>query len=343
MRREIEEQAHAIRETLEEVSSMKTQLRQLAETKFEKVIFIARGTSDNVAAYGIFLFPIVANIEAYSLSPSLLNSYDVNLDLTKTLVVAISQSGETQEIVTASMKAKSLGATVVCITNNSRSSLEKISDICLVTAAGNEKAVPATKTYTTALAGLAAIISAMYDAHQLEKLLAQVPEIMERQLKQLVIDTSIIELLAASQTAVFAGRGIALGAVFEAALKLKETCAINVIGTSVADFVHGPIAALGHGVPLVVFSADSTSPIYPGLVDLMQRARATESPVVTVGGFQPQHKSRMDIAIGDYSQMELIAPLLLAVPSQLLAASVSDSKGLNADSPAVLNKVTQTT
>jgi glucosamine--fructose-6-phosphate aminotransferase (isomerizing) len=342
MRKEINEQPEAIRKTLTAVQDLDLGLNQLAEKNLEKIVFIARGTSDNVATYGLFLIPIIANVEAYSISPSLLNSYGVEVDLRKTLVIAISQSGETQEIVSAAKTAKSLGASLISITNNKDSSLENISDVCLITPAGKETAVPATKTYTSALAGLAAIVSRVFDKPNLLDLVSKVPSLMESQLSEFKTNQKVVELLAAADTAVFAGRGIELGAVFEAALKLKETSQINVIGTSVADFVHGPIAALSKSVPLVILSADTNSPVYPGLIDLVQRARATRSPIVTIGCFLDNDKEEMHVPIGVFSELELIAPLVLAIPTQLLAADVSDFKGLNADSPTVLNKVTQT-
>lgn len=342
MRREISEQPQVVAATLKEVDAARAKLEKLRGAKFSKVIFISRGTSDNVANYGLYLFPIVGKIEAYSISPSLINNYEVDLDLSTTLVIAISQSGETQEIVDAAKSAKNMGATVIGITNNEDSSLEKISEVCLVTPAGIEIAVPATKTYTAALVALAAIVAELFNSTALRAMLEKIPEIMHKQIQSLEIDPQIISLLKVSTTAVFAGRGVALGATFEAALKLKETCAINVIGTSVADFVHGPIAALSDTVPLVIFSANSDSAIYSGLIDLKARARATGAQIVSFGDFAKNDELEMHISIGDCKGLELVAPLLLAVPSQLLAAEVSDAKGLNADKPEVLNKVTQT-
>lgn len=342
MRKEIFEQPEAVRKTLNQVSTLTNKLTLISEAEIKKVLFIARGTSDNVATYGLFLIPIAAGIETYSISPSLLNNYGFESRLDKTLVIAISQSGETQEIVTATEKAKALGAKVLAITNNENSSLEKVADVCIVTPAGKEVAVPATKTYSTAVTALAAAVAVIFQNTKLLQTLGAVPKIMEDQLNDLVIDSTIIELLGKSQTAVFAGRGISLGAVLEAALKLKETCAINAIGTSVSDFVHGPIAALSQSVPLVIFSADQKSPIYDGLIDLIGRAEATGSPIITVGCFNANERSALSIQVCNETDLELIAPLVLAIPSQLLAAEVSDYKGLNADAPTVLNKVTQT-
>lgn len=342
MRSEIAEQPEVMLKTLKAVEAMAAELSEVKASKPSKVLFIARGTSDNVAGYGLSLIPVVAGIEAYSISPSLLNSYKVTLDLKDTLVFAISQSGETTEIVQAAQKARGFGATVIGITNNPRSGLEKSSDLCLVTPAGKEIAVPATKTYTAAVIGLAAICAELFDAQELKQKLALVPAIMTKQLAGFAIDPQIVSLLADSRTAVFAGRGLALGAILEAALKLKETCSINAVGTSVADFVHGPISALGADVPLVIFSSDSKSPIYSGLEDLIKRAKKTGAPVVTFGLFEKSAESNLHIDILANAGSELIAPLLLAIPSQLFAADVADAKGLNADAPIVLSKVTQT-
>ena len=133
-----------------------------------------------------------------------------------------------------------------------------------------------------------------------------------------------------------------MGGAFEAALKLKETCSINAIGTSVADFVHGPIAALSPSVPLVIFSGSVFSPIYEGLVDLMKRASVLGAPIITLGAFNEDDKSQLHIATQSAGRSELVAPLLVAIPSQFLAATVADAKGLDADNPIGLRKITQT-
>jgi glucosamine--fructose-6-phosphate aminotransferase (isomerizing) len=342
MRSEIAEQPLVAAETLEAVDALAIKLATAKLSSPSRVLFIARGTSDNVANYGTFLVPVISGIEAYSISPSLLNSYQVELSLENTLVFAISQSGETAEIVQAAQKAKQFGATVIGITNNKGSGLDQASDFCLITPAGKEKAVPATKTYSAAVIGLAAICAFLFDAATLRTQLEGVPELMTRQLEKFVLDEKIVKLLASATTMVFAGRGLALGGILEAALKLKETCSINAVGTSVADFVHGPISALGPKVPLVIFSSDSKSPIYPGLEDLVIRAKKTGAPIVSFGLFKKPVVGALHVSIDVDSGLELISPLVIAIPSQLLAAAVADEKGLDADSPLVLSKVTQT-
>lgn len=342
MRAEIVEQPEVARKTLKSVDELVKKLSAANVPKPSRVLFIARGTSDNVANYGTFLIPVISGVEAYSISPSLVNSYQVKLSLENTLVFAISQSGQTAEIVEAAQKAKRFGATVISITNNSGSALEQVGDYCLVTPAGKELAVPATKTYVAAVLGLAAICAFLFDAPKLRSQLEAVPELLKNQLERFVLDGKIVKLLASAKTMVFAGRGLVLGAVMEAALKLKETCSINAVGTSVSDFVHGPISALGPEVPLVIFSSDSTSPIYSGLEDLAARAQKTAAPLITFGVFKNPLASSLHVSVEAEAGLELISPLVIAIPSQLLAAAVADEKGLNADSPLVLSKVTQT-
>lgn len=339
---EIKEQPDVMTNSLQYLETLKPAFQNLVAENDRQILFIARGTSDNVANYGIFAFPSVLGRQAYSLSPSLLNNYDSKINLSDSLVIAISQSGETNEIVSATAKAKQLGAKIVAITNNSKSSLAGISDLIIATPAGKEEAVPATKSYSGALLVIAWMVANLANSEDLKSKVAKVPFLLTRQIHDIKIPEPVITLLANSETAVFAGRGFAMGAAYEAALKLKETCGINATGLSVADLVHGPIAALSPEVPLVVMSGDSASEIYPGLVDLMERAKELSAPIITIGDFKPGHQSSLHLESGLGSGLEFLAPLVLAIPSQLLANYVSLARGLNPDHPIGLKKITAT-
>lgn len=343
MRQEIAQQPDVLRLTLEKLDAAKPQIEGLLSTPVNRVLFIARGTSDNVAGYGLFLVPLLAGIEAYSISPSIINSYDVSLDLQGALVIAISQSGETQEIVKATRTAKSMGAKVIAITNNFGSSLDAVADFGFATPAGEELAVPATKTYSAALLALAGVLATLFKSQELLSAIKKVPELVQQQLSNWNPSPKLVEILGSSTTAVYAGRGLTMAAAFEGALKLKETSGINAIGTSVADLVHGPIAALSESVPLVLLSATTTAPVYAGLKDLEQRAKALGSPIITIGDFAEDDLGDIHVPISLDVQPEMLGPLLMAAPCQLIAAGVSDFKGLDADNPLGLRKVTQTT
>lgn len=308
----------------------------------KSIVFIARGTSDNVANFGLFAFPILSGKRAYSISPSLLNNYQVQQDFSDAIAIAISQSGETNEIVSATEIAKKHGATIVSITNTPGSSLQKIAHFGFVTPTGKESAVPATKSYSTALLAMAWFAASAAKNEQLKSEILQLPNLVEQQLGVGLVPDKVVQLLANSQSAVFAGRGIAMGAAFEAALKLKETSGQSATGMSVADLVHGPIAALNANVPLVVVSGSRNSPIYPGLIDLIDRASKMGAPIVTFGDFKKEDQAPLHIPMGVEDFPELLSPILLAVPSQLLALKVSQEKGLNPDSPLGLKKITET-
>lgn len=339
---EIAEQQAAVLETTRQLHLVKERISRLRLESIRRVLFIARGTSDNVAQYGNFLIPVLTGVESYSLSPSLLNAYGVEFDLTDTLVIGISQSGQTSEIVGAMKLAKRMGARTIGITNSQETQLELATEFCFITPAGPELAVPATKTYTTALVALAGVAALIFKNEELLRAIDEVPSIIAAQLSQLSIDSAVVEKLASATTAVFAGRGLALGAAFEAALKLKETSGINAIGTSVADLVHGPIAALSESVPLVVMSADIESAVYPGLQDLVARAQQLNAPIITIGDFLPDDRGPLSVKSPRVYLGELLAPILLAIPSQRLALDVALKRGLDPDAPSGLKKVTQT-
>lgn len=341
MNKEIREQPVAQFATLEKLSLLATEIDEIFEGN-KQIIFIARGTSDNVSNYGSFAFPILAQRQAFSISPSLLNNYSVRPDLSDSVVIAISQSGETNEIVSATEITKQLGAQVVSITNTPGSTLSQISDLGFVTPAGTEVAVPATKSYSTALIAMAWFAASAAKADEFKNKLLEVPASVAKQLEGSHITEDIVSLLSSSKSAVFAGRGIAMGSALEAALKLKETCGINASGMSVADLVHGPIAALNSEVPLIVLSGSRKSPIYSGVVDLMSRAENLGAPIITFGDFEQAHESKMHIAIKSGDPEELISPLLFAAPLQTLALKVAESKGLNPDEPNGLKKITET-
>jgi glucosamine--fructose-6-phosphate aminotransferase (isomerizing) len=156
MAREIAEQPQAVRRTLEALLPLRPELAALAENR-RRVLFAARGTSDHAAIYGRYLLEIHAGVLGGLLSPSVATHYRSQLDLRDALVVCVSQSGETAEIVESEAWARSCGAATVAVTNAADSPLAKAAHLALVTQAGPELAVPATKSYTTHLVAMAVI------------------------------------------------------------------------------------------------------------------------------------------------------------------------------------------
>ena len=342
MLQEIHEQPQAIEATIAECERTADAIGAFIDGRHRSALFIARGTSDSVADYGQYLLATHLHLLGCSASPSIATAYRASVSLQDVLAVAISQSGSTAEIVETAAWAAASGADILAITNVPDAPLVHAAGLALVTQAGREQAVPATKSYTTAVAALVmAVATATHDAalrQDLDDMVAR----MRAQLADLPDVAPLVELLVHVDTAVFASRGYAAGAAREAALKLKETSGINAIGSSLADLVHGPVAAIGPDVPLVLLSADRRSPIHDGLGDLARRAHANGAPIIVIGDVDDDIAALATRMLALPPAPEHLAPLALAVPTQLLAEAVSRARGLNPDSPRGLSKVTQT-
>jgi glucosamine 6-phosphate synthetase-like amidotransferase/phosphosugar isomerase protein len=315
------------------------------------VLFIARGSSDNAAVYGQYLCSVRAGRLASLASPSLATVYRADLDLHGVLAVAVSQSGATEEIVTTLRWARRCGARTVAVTNVAGSPLTEAADVALITQAGRELAVPATKTYTTQLAALAVLALSVgrgasagpagpgLPGAGLEEL-RRVPEAVEAMLDVAPAAEALAGRLTDADTLVVSGRGFAYSTALELSLKLKETCYVTAVGLSYADLVHGPIAILDPGTPaLLVAAADG--PMLPEMTGLARRIAATGADVYGIGGGQELAAVCRSTLPGP-GLPEHLAPLALVVPGQLLVEALARAKGLDPDAPRGLDKVTQT-
>ena len=346
MRSEIGEQPAALRATLDALLPQMPEIELLArETR--QVLFIARGSSDNAAVYGSYLIQTHAGRLATLASPSVATAYKKKIDLSGVLAVAISQSGRTEEIVETLDWAAGCGARTIAVTNGACSPLAESAQVALVTRAGAEVAVPATKTYTTQLAALAvlglAIGSRVADGDLEIADLRRVPDEVERLIA--VTEESpglaqIVEGLAGVQGVVVSGRGIAYGTALELALKLKEACYLSAMGLSYADLLHGPIAVVDDRTPAILVAAD-TGPTLAGTVALAERVVAAGARAYGVGGGGALPKVT-SCALPGPDLPEWVSPLALIVPGQLLTEVLARRLGIDPDVPRGLDKVTQT-
>jgi fructoselysine-6-P-deglycase FrlB-like protein len=342
MRVEIAEQPEALRRTFEALLPQVGELRALAgDTR--QVLFIARGSSDNAAVYGQYLCSARAGRLASLAAPSLATVYGARLDLRGVLAVAVSQSGATEEIVTTLDWSRACGARPVAITNQPGSPLTEVADATLVTQAGDERAVPATKTYTTQLAAmavLAAALSAGRGGGIDVGALGRVPEAVAAMLEVAPAAEALAERLAGVDTLVVSGRGFAYSTALELALKLKEACYLTAVGLSHADLVHGPIAIVDADTPALLVAAGD-GPMVPEMTGLARRIAGAGAPVYGIGG-DPGFAAACRTALPGPALPEHLAPLALAVPGQLLAEALARARGIDPDAPRGLRKVTQT-
>ncbi|RCV55710.1 SIS domain-containing protein [Marinitenerispora sediminis] len=339
MSQEIAEQPAAIHATLEELLPRSAEIAALARTT-RQVLFIARGSSDNAAVYGGYLVQAHAARLATLASPSVATSYGARLDLSGVLAVALSQSGRTEEIVATMRWAAECGARTIGITNEADSPVARLADLALVTRAGDEVAVPATKTYTTQLAALAVLalaLGAPLDAGELREVPAAIERLLARPEDRL---DAIVERLVGVHGAVVSGRGLAFSTALEAALKLKEACYLHAMGLSYADLLHGPIAVVDAATPALLVAADS-GPTLSGTVALAERVAAAGAPVYGIGGGAAL-AGACDLAVPGPDLPEWLAPLGLIVPAQQLTERLARGLGHDPDRPRGLGKVTQT-
>jgi glutamine---fructose-6-phosphate transaminase (isomerizing) len=339
MAAEVREQPAALRRTVDALLPRVTEVAALAAGT-RQVLFVARGSSDAAAHYGRYLCEVGAGRLAASASPSVATLYRRRLDLAGVLAVALSQSGRTGEIVETLAWARDCGARTVAITNDGGSPLAAAAELALVTAAGPERALPATKTYTTQLAALVVLALGLGADPALGAALRRVPDAVDTALGTAAAAAELAARLSDVDGVVVSGRGFASSTAWELSLKIRETCAIDASGLSYADLLHGPIAVVGPGTAaLLVAAADG--PVLPGVLALAGRLRAAGAPVYGIGG-GPALAAACTAALPGPDLPEALAPLALVVPGQLTVEALSRRLGLDPDAPGGLAKVTQT-
>lgn len=340
MRREIQEQPEAVARTLDALLPLVPEVRRLGADA-HTVVFFARGSSDNAAVYGRYLLEVHAGRLAALGAPSVLTHYEAHVDLRGALVVVASQSGETQEILDTARRARSYGARIIAITNNPHAGLAREADLAMVTQAGKEHAVPATKSHVTQLAAMAVLGAALGPPDvPFDAALRRTPEALSA---MLALDGQAAEVAGRLQVAgklVVSGRGFVMSTALEIALKFEETCYITTLALSSADLQHGPIAVVERGTPLIVIAAQD-GPMLKGATSLAELAAGRGSQVIGIGGDQA-FAAACHARLPGPKLPEALAPLALAVPGQLLAEALARLLKIDPDSPRSLSKVTQT-
>jgi glutamine---fructose-6-phosphate transaminase (isomerizing) len=340
MAREMAEQPEAVARTLDALLPVRPELASLAEGR-DAVLFVARGSSDNAAVYGRYLLETHAGHLAAMAAPSVATHYASRLDLSRALVVSVSQSGSTEEIVVTQDWAKGCGAATVAVTNVAGSPLADGADLALVTRAGPERAVPATKSYTTQCAAMAVLATALAPRPTaLDAELVRVPGEIRRLLGERAGVGAAVDVLASTNEVLVTGRGLTFGTALETGLKMEETCLRPVRGLSYADLRHGPIAVVDRQLVCVVV-APQDGPMRDGLTELVGDLAARGARTVGIGG-DATFQAAVDVAVPGPDLVEAVAPLALIVASQMVVEALARALGLDPDAPRGLSKVTQT-
>ena len=250
------------------------------------------------------------------------------------LAVAVSQSGTTPEIVTTLGRLQSAGAAGVAVTNDAASPLAAEAQGLVALEAGEERAVPATKTVTATMAALALIAAALGPAPFSAAAARRLPGWVADVLADQDAAERVAERLHAAGRLVTVGRGLLYGAALETALKLKETTLTAAEGFSAADLRHGPIAVVERGLPVLALVA--AGPAREDMVALVAELGERGAEVLTVGD-EPGADLPLPADVP-----EALAAILAVVRAQQLALALARRRGLDPDAPAGLSKVTRT-
>jgi glucosamine--fructose-6-phosphate aminotransferase (isomerizing) len=318
-----------LREMAEQPAVLARLLSRRIEIGVERpagVMIVARGSSDHAAVYGRYLLELATRRPVALAAPSLFTRYSAQTDASGWLVVGVSQSGATPEIVDVVQRLRATGGHAVAITNDAGSPLAAAAETVIELGAGTEQAVPATKTFTAELAAFAALADALGDVPWADGALSAVPDAIAA----VLADTEPMATLAARWATVpqlvVVARGWLFPAALETALKVRETALVSAQGFSVADFLHGPIAAVDPGAAVLALRADG-----PTAADVDEAVQALQQRGADV--------QRMPATSG---LPEALAPIAASVRGQQLALELALRKGLDPDAPRGLNKVTIT-
>jgi glucosamine--fructose-6-phosphate aminotransferase (isomerizing) len=308
----------------------------LSSNKIQSVLVLARGTSDNAAHFLKYLIETQLGLPVGLTSPSSVTIYHAKLNFDSTLVVAISQSGQSTDLVEYATAAKSAGAKLISITNDEKSPLAKLADHHLSLMAGTELAVAATKSYAAQLLASLMLVSAW--SSKLTNYKSVVAAASELLANNSALSNAVAKCDRANEIVVL-GRGFSYPNAREAALKIQETSKISVQGLSIADYMHGPISALTNKTQ-VFLMAPNGIPLESLKADL-EKIRA-QSPSIFWFGTGELALPNEVVIPGAKCENEIFASVVDSVILQAFALEFARKNGLNPDSPEGLSKVTFT-
>ena len=338
MLEEIAEQPVVLERTIQAERGKIAKLgKYLREKDVDLIVLVARGSSDNASLFGRYLLEVTTGIPVSLAAPSVYTLYNAKPKLSRAAVIGVSQSGEGTDINTVLESAKKSGALTIGITNETASSMAKIADETLLIHAGKEKSVAATKTYTGQMLHFYLLANALSDEKiEFEKIPHYAAQVL--QLRSRVAE--LVERYVFMENCVVVGRGMNYGNSYELALKLMETCYVVAERFSSADFFHGPLAIVERRFPVILFAPQGVT--RQGSIDLLNRLRElhADSFAITNDDQIAALSSRALRMPKDID--EFLSPIPFIIPAQLFAALLAKAKGIDADAPRSLSKVTRT-
>ncbi|MBY6093983.1 SIS domain-containing protein [Priestia flexa] len=325
MEREALEASARVRDQLAHNGAVLQQLgAQLRTTPPKFVMWVGRGSSDHAGVFAKYLIEIEMGIPTFASAPSIASIYGRPLQLEGALVLVISQSGRSPDILAQARMAKESGARVVALVNDEQSPLAALADFVLPLRAGEEKAVAATKSYLATLSALLQLVAAWSGRRELAGAMDQLPQALTAAAEAPVQLRA--KPLAEVKNLVVLGRGLGYAIAKEIALKLKEVCGIHAEAFSSAEFLHGPVTLVEQQLTVLDLDIDDES------------AAAHREQMAEIA-----HRGATVIRMSQVGQPHpRLAPLTLMQRFYLDVEKVALARGIDPDNPKGLKKVTQT-
>jgi glucosamine--fructose-6-phosphate aminotransferase (isomerizing) len=341
LEKEIREQPDVLRRLLhEERSTIERVASAIGERAPRFITIAARGTSDNAARYGKYLFGAANGLPVALATPSLFTLYKTPPVLQEALVIGISQSGASPDIVSVVQEGRQQGALTVAITNDPDSPLANAAEHVIRLHTGEEKSVAATKTYTASLMALAMLSTALARDTGRFQALEPLPSLASEVVASAPTIATAVERYRYVDSCVVIGRGYNYATAFEIALKLKELTYITADPYSPADFQHGPVALIEHGFPIMAIVPDDR--VTGETLDLLGQLRDWGAELIVISPLREALAMARTPLPLPTDVPEWISPLVAVMPGQIFALGLTLSKGLDPDHPRGLRKVTLT-
>ncbi len=326
MANEATEAGQKICEQLEKNKPLLQQIAtKLQQIKPKMVMIVGRGSSDHAGVFAKYLIEIETGIPTFAAAPSITSVYNKSLNLQDALVIIISQSGRSPDILAQAKQAKENGAFCIALLNDESAPLANLVDCVVPLFAGEEKSVAATKSYLATLSATLQLVAFWSQNEELITALDSIPNTLQEAVNSptqlLNVDLLNIEHL------VVLGRGLGYAISKEIALKLKEVCAIHAEAFSSAEFLHGPVALVESGLKIIEIVIDDES---------------ATNHIQQVAELKSRGADLVHLYAENNNVHPRIAALAVLQRFYLDIERIAVERGLNPDEPGGLKKVTRT-
>ncbi|KPK91273.1 MAG: glucosamine--fructose-6-phosphate aminotransferase [Anaerolineae bacterium SM23_ 63] len=336
LEKEIREQPDVLKNLIASESDHVAHVAHETRGAFDYVIIAARGTSDNAARYAQYLLGAHNQIPVALATPSLFTLYRKPPLMKSALVMGISQSGQSPDIVSVVEEGRRQGQPTVAITNDPQSPLGSVADHVIQLHTGRERSVAATKTYTASLCALALLSAHLNSDDDALAQLNGLPERMEEVIEETSVHLPRVERYRFIEHLSVIGRGFNYATAFEISLKITELTQTVAEPYSSADFLHGPIAMVTEGFPVIVISPRGS--VLEDMRAFVKRLGKLNPELIMISD-EPDLLNQANLGFPLPTDLpEWLTPMISVVPGQLFSLALARDRGLDPDKPEGLTK-----